>query len=154
MTVCLVFDIDDTIYVHNEQLDYDKITPDIRLQTLLQTIPYPKYVLTNATYGHANEIINRLEIYEHFKKVYSRDNIPAMKPEPHCYYAVFEDIQKSYIDVPDIIFFDDLLNNLASAKERGWITVWISPDHQDEVNYSFVDRAFPTLSDALENLNF
>ena len=49
MTVCLVFDIDDTIYVHkSNDMNYDIIRPDYQMKSLLQRIKYPKFVLTNA----------------------------------------------------------------------------------------------------------
>ena len=78
-----------------------------------------------------------------------------MKPEPHCYYSVYEDISNSLFgQKPQVIFFDDLLDNMAGAKERGWRTIWISPDYKDSTKYSFIDKGFPTLKDALEKLNF
>ena len=156
MVVCLVFDIDDTIYVHKTQImNYDTIEVDLHLKDKLQTIPYPKYVLTNATYGHANLILNKMDIHNEFEKIYSRDNIPDMKPNPHCYYSVYQDISKSQFGSKlDIIFFDDLLDNLMAAKGRGWKTIWISPTYQEMDKYSFIDRAFPTLNDALNTLNF
>ena len=76
MTVCLVFDIDDTIYVHkSNDMNYDLIRPDYQMKSLLQRIKYPKFVLTNATYGHANLIVNKLGIEDEFIKIYARDNI-------------------------------------------------------------------------------
>ena len=47
MTVCLVFDIDDTIYIHkNNDMNYDIIRPDYQMKSLLQRIKYPKFILT------------------------------------------------------------------------------------------------------------
>ena len=86
MVVCLVIDIDDTLFVHrSNEMNYDKIRPDYQLKSQLQKITYPKYILTNATYDHANIILNKLDVVDEFKKVYSRDNIPAMKPHYTCY---------------------------------------------------------------------
>ena len=76
MVVCLVFDIDDTIYVHRTTLmDYSTIRHDYQLKSQLQRIQYPKFILTNATFDHANLIINKLGIEDEFKKVYSREAI-------------------------------------------------------------------------------
>jgi HAD superfamily hydrolase (TIGR01509 family) len=156
MALSLVFDIDDTIYVHQRGVEitpYNTIRPDYQLKTLLQRIPYPKYVLTNATYGHANLIVNKMGIVDEFERVYSRDNIPAMKPDPHCYYAVYQNIATTMITKPQIIFFDDMLPNLEAAKGQGWYTVWISPDFKGS-NYPYVNKAFPTLKEALEKMRF
>ena len=157
MVLCLVFDIDDTIYVHtSNEMNYNSIRPDYQLKTQLQRIPYKKYVLTNATFGHANLIINKLGIDDEFEKIYSRDNIPEMKPSPHCYRSVSIDIHKTMLSESnnEYVFFDDLLTNLEGARKLGWRTVWISPEYVDSKNYTFVDKAFPTLKDALDKLNF
>jgi len=157
MVVCVVFDIDDTIYIHrSREMNYDTIRPDYQLQTQLQRIPHPKFVLTNATFDHANVILNKLGIVDHFEKVYSRDNIPEMKPSPYCYRSVSIDISHSFFaqSVNEYIFFDDLLSNLEGAKKQGWRTIWISPDYLESYKYSYVEKAFPTLKDALDKLKF
>ena len=160
MTVCLVFDIDDTIYVHKNIISdiatpYDTIRPDYQMKSLLQRIKYPKFVLTNATYGHANLIVNKLGIEDEFIKIYARDNIFQMKPSPYCYDSVENDISYTLqSDLNEYIFFDDLLENLESAKQLGWSTVWINPKFHEGNNYSYVDRSFRTLKDALKELNF
>ena len=159
MVLCFVFDIDDTIYVHKkniQELNYHTIRPDYQLKSQLQRITHPKYVLTNATFDHANVIVNKMGIDDEFEKIYSRDNIPEMKPSPYCYRSVSIDISDSLFgqSVNEYIFFDDLLSNLEGAKMQGWKTVWISPDYLKSYKYPFVNKAFPTLKDALDKLNF
>ena len=157
MVVCLVIDIDDTLFVHkSDEMNYDKIIPDYQLKSQLQRISYPKYILTNATFDHANLILNKLDVVDEFKKVYSRDNIPVMKPHPTCYDSVKIDIESSISGQTrnQFIFFDDLLDNLEGAHLKGWRTIWISPEYKDSHKYPFVDKSFPTLKDALEKLNF
>ena len=158
MVLCFVFDIDDTIYVHKkdiQELNYHTIRPDYQLKSQLQRITHPKYVLTNATYDHANVIVNKMGIDDEFEKIYSRDNIPEMKPSPYCYRSVSIDISDSLFgqSVNEYIFFDDLLSNLEGANKQGWKTVWISPDYLQSYKYPFVNKAFPTLKDALDKLN-
>ena len=156
MTVCLVFDIDDTIYVHkSNDMNYDLIRPDYQMKSLLQRIQYPKFVLTNAIYKHANLIVNKLGIEDEFIKIYARDNIFQMKPSPYCYVSVETDISHTLqSDLNEYIFFDDLLVNLEVAKNNGWSTIWISPDYLYSYKYPYIDKAFPTLKDALGKLNF
>ena len=156
MTVCLVFDIADTIYVHKSyEMNYGLIRPDYQMKNLLHRIQYPKFVLTNATYGHANFIVNKLGIEDEFIKIYARDNIFQMKPNPYCYDSVETDISHTLqSDLNEYIFFDDLLVNLEVAKNNSWRTVWISPDYIESYKYPYVDKAFPTLKDALGKLNF
>ena len=153
---CLIIDIDDTLYVHKSPLmDYHKIRPDYQLKHQLQRISYPKFVLTNAMYEHANIIVNKMGVEDEFKKIYARDNMPNMKPSMDCYLSVRNDIFKELGNtVSGYVFFDDLLDNLKGAYQLGWRTIWISPKYKEANNYPFVIAAFPTLKDALNSIQF
>ena len=156
MTVCAIFDIDDTIYPHKTlQVNYNTIQQDYELYQLLKRIRLPKFVLTNATYEHANLIVNKLGIENRFRKIYSRDTIPFMKPHLECYKRVESDISKMMKTHSNkYIFFDDLLVNLEAAKEREWITIWINPQYHESYKYPFVDKGYVDLKTALKELNF
>ena len=45
------------------------------------------------------------------------------------------------------IFFDDMPQNLETAKRVGWITIWIHPEGHS--HYNFVDYAFKDVYNAL-----
>ena len=159
MNVCLVIDIDDTLYVHKSGpsrlgfMDYNNILPNIDLSNEIQRIKLPKYILTNATFGHANEILNKMDLDEEFNKIYARNNMPISKPHKECYEKVQRDIMKDLNkQVDEYLFFDDLLENLEGAKEHGWIPIWISPNYKEAYKYSFVYRAFPSLTEALKHI--
>ena len=106
---CLIIDIDDTLYVHKSPLmEYHKIRPDHQLKHQLQRISYPKFILTNAMYEHANTILNKMDVDDEFKKIYARDNMPIMKPSVDCYQKVKNDIIKEIGNtVSHYVFFDD-----------------------------------------------
>ena len=64
-----------------------------------------------------------MNIIKYFFKVYSRDNIPYMKPDYRSFNAVNNDINNYYKDsINEIYFFDDLLENCKQAKNHGWKT--------------------------------
>ncbi len=155
-TPCLVIDIDDTLFVHKTPLlQYHKIRPDYHLKAQLQRIPFPKFILTNAVYDHANVILNRMDIDDEFKKIYSRDCIPKMKPHFECYSSVQMDICTVLQSVTNrYIFFDDLLSNLENAHLMGWTTVWISPNYSESSKYDYLDYAYPSLKSALDSIRF
>lgn len=144
-----LFDMDDTIYIHNQVLNYNNIKENKNLSYLLYYCPYPKYIYTNATYDHADIILQKMNLSNRFKKIYSRDNIPSMKPDINSIIAIENDIQKKYNEKNEYCFFDDLLANLKSAKEKKWITIWISPLYKYSNNYNYIDFAFPDLETAL-----
>jgi len=149
--------LDDTIYMHRSTIvPYDKIRPDYQLKHQLERIPYPKFILTNATFDHANTIINRLYIDDQIEKIYSRDNIYVMKPNAFCYRSVTRNINITLHNQTsnEFIFFDDQLTNLEGAKKQGWKTIWISPHYIQSYKLPFVDKAYPSLKNALDVLNF
>lgn len=146
-----LFDMDDTIYMHDRPLVYDNIEEDRHLSALLYYCPYPKYIYTNATFGHADVILQKMKLSNRFKKIYSRDNIPSMKPDINSAIALEKDILREYYENNEYVFFDDLLENLKTAKERKWTTVWISPLYNQN-NYPFVDYAFPDIKTALSSI--
>ena len=152
----LVIDIDDTLFVHKSPLlEYHKIRPDYHLKAQLQRIQYPKFILTNATFEHANVILNKMDVVDEFRKIYSRDNMPRMKPSLECYARVHKDITNELqTNNTSYLFFDDLLDNLKNANIMGWTTIWISPNCKDKPNYPFLDYAYPSLKEALDKISF
>ncbi len=147
--------MDDTLVYHKKYRTYDTIKEDKQLTYLLQLIKHPKYVYTNATYSHANVIANKLKIDHLFTKIYSRDTIPTMKPDINSAISLEKDIQMIHQQTYDhtYYFFDDLLENLKSVKERGWITIWISPNFEEKYRYPFLDYAYPSVKIALIQLH-
>ena len=74
----LIFDIDDTLIIHPKggSLDYNKISVNQKFNYLLDFFKYPKFIYTNATYGHADIVLNKLYNKNKFKKIFARDTIP------------------------------------------------------------------------------
>ena len=50
------------------------------------------------------------------------------------------------------VFFDDLLENLFTAKKKGWITIWIHPRFNTKKLYNFIDYSYPNIYDALNKI--
>ena len=153
-----LFDLDDCIVIHppntqNKNM-YDLI-PDDTLKNLFNNLKYKSFIYTNGTYGHAELVLNNMEL-DNFKKIYARDTIPFMKP----HLKSFDFVQKNilYSDYNNdknnkFIFFEDTLVNLEAAKKLGWITIWIHPNFNKKYLYNFVDYSFPNIYEALYKIN-
>jgi FMN phosphatase YigB (HAD superfamily) len=157
-----LIDMDDTLYLHRGKLDYDSVTEDRRLTYLCGQCPHPKYIYTNATFGHADILLQKMNLSEHFGKIYSRDDkirisdtlIYSMKPDINSALSVEASINRKYKNEKNTFyFFDDLLVNLNTGKNRKWTTIWISPLFYESKRYPFVDYAYPNMKLALEYLN-
>ena len=153
MKQILIFDLDDTIIMHNnKRIKYNTIKENPFLTYHLNQCEGEKYIYTNATYGHANIILNNMNILKQFKKIYSRDTINTMKPDIKS--AI--DIQRDIVNIEktnenEYIFFDDQLVNLESAKNLGWKTIWINKDHYLSYKYPYVDKSYSNVINALMN---
>ena len=147
-----IFDIDDTLIIHNEEnQNYYEDKQNTELRKLIKnTISDENYIYTNGTYGHADGVTKSLNIQDLMKLMFARDTVPEMKP----YMDSFLFVQKKIcLDLQrinnDYYFFDDMLENLFTAKKVGWKTIYISPNFLKAKSYLFVDYAYPNIFEAL-----
>jgi len=149
MTV-MIFDLDDTILMSNTYHKYTDIIPDSYLNYLMDNLNSKKFIYTNGTLGHAQNSLKYLDNGYQFSDIFARDTLPFMKPD----YRSFNHVRNLLIynhgcNLSDkFIFFDDLPNNLKTAKSLGWTTVWINQKCND-FNFDFVDYKFETLIQSL-----
>ena len=142
-----IFDLDDTIiYYPFGIVDYKNIRIDENLSRILNNLNSPKYIYSNGTYGHVKEILYKMNLTGMFDKIYARDTIPFMKPYMESFKFIEQDIRKYYNDRNKYYFFDDRLENLKTAKSRGWNTIWVSIEFLDKPYY--VDYSFPNIHTA------
>lgn len=163
MTAVFVFDLDNTlINLENESLvrfpmDYSyHIKPNPVLYQLINRIPYPKFIFSNASHSHVMYSLNALSFDGHslLKKmadIYSHTNVNVYKPNPMAYHIVQERIaQKLQTRQFKVFFFDDLPDNLVTAKKFNWTTILIG---QQMIYNPFIDYIFPKIEDALFYFN-
>jgi len=145
-----IFDLDDTILMSNTYKNYSDITPNTTLNYFIDNLEGRKFIYTNGTYGHGVKSLEQMNNTNIFTHIFARDKLPFMKPDYRSYNFVqnllYYNFKCSNFDKH--IFFDDLPNNLLTAKSIGWTTVWINPKCND-FNFEFIDHKFETLLDAL-----
>lgn len=113
-------------YVHDLPLE-NYIQPNPELRDLLQSIPQPKYVFTNADSDHAIRVLSILTIEDCFNAII---DVRAMdyhcKPEAEAYRAALEisGVQLAR----DCLIIDDSSRNLTKASEIGFTTVLVGKD--------------------------
>jgi len=146
-----IFDLDDCIIMHNgKPVRYYNIHENIMLTHYLDKCKGDKYIYTNGTFVHANTVLDKMKLTNRFKKIYSRDTVDTMKPDYNSALDVQNDIEIiSLSKQNNIIFFDDQIVNLKTAKKLGWKTVWIHRDSYMKYEYPYIDLSFPSLVSAL-----
>ena len=92
-----------------------------------------------------------MKIKSFFKKTATSDEYKNfLKPNINPYNFIINKFKLKKEDI--IVFFEDSLSNLETAKKQfNWITVYIN----DSVNkrYSFVDFTFRTIEEAINKLS-
>ena len=141
-----VFDIDDTVVLHTKEgNDYYSNNSNTTLKDLLSEFKNLKYyIYTNGTFGHGKAIADNLHLQ--VDMIFARDVIPYMKPDERSFRYVDREI-KGGKTIKKIVFFDDLKDNLKTAKQFGWITVLINPGLKGKENY--IDYIFPNIYESI-----
>ena len=111
------------------------------------------YIYTNGTYGHGEDGLSAMKCKDSFQKIYGRDTLPYMKPDFKSFNHVNNDILYNHNLSDKRIFFDDLQNNLKTAHNIGWETVWIHPQANNNMKPDYVDHAYTNVIDALYSID-
>ena len=144
-----VMDVDDTIILHTkERHNIYNMNNDTELKDLINDLNHVGlYLYTNGTYGHGYKVAENLQLNDIIDGIFARDNIPSMKPLNSSFNYVNNMITDYRRNSYEIIFFDDFLDNLETARSFGWKTVWISNDFLRKP--LSIDYSFPNIYDAL-----
>ena len=116
-------------FVH--QIDHSPLTPNAALGSAIENLPGRKLILTNGTRRHADAVLARLALDNHFEDVF--DIVAAElepKPRPQTYDRF---LARHGVDPRKAAMFEDLARNLAVPHELGMITVLVVPEKTREV---------------------
>jgi|TARA_B110000091_G_C13419285_1_gene311437 FMN phosphatase YigB (HAD superfamily) len=164
-----IFDLDDTIIMHHNDIHYPYIREDEWLTHYIKAVQDKGklYVFTNGTYGHAKTILDKMKLTTYFSGIYTRDLFGEanMKPALISYLMVennilgikpTDDIEAQQVarQGHTMYFFDDRLENLHIAKGRfGWKTIWIHREWERISEFPYVDYSYPRIHTALDYLS-
>ncbi len=120
-------------FVHD--VDISTLAPNDALGTALAALDAPKYIFTNATAAHAENVARQLGILNHFDgifDIYAANYIP--KPQIAPYDKMLSHFN---IDPTAAALIEDMARNLSPAAERGMTTIWLRPPpHEDATSHT------------------
>jgi len=135
------------------EIDHSPLTPDPALGAAISALPGRKLILTNGTRAHAQAVMRRLEIDEHFEDVF---DIAAAelepKPRPQV-YARF--LSRHGVDPARTAIFEDLARNLEVPHALGMTTVLVVPERTREVfreDWELAGREAPYVDHVTDDL--
>lgn len=116
-------------FVH--EIDHSPLEPNPALGAALEKLPGRKLILTNGTRKHADAVMRRLEVHDHFEDVF--DIVAAdLEPKPLAQtYARF--LARHDVDPKNAAMFEDLARNLKEPHALGMTTVLVVPEKTREV---------------------
>jgi putative hydrolase of the HAD superfamily len=113
------------------QIDHSPLMPDPALGAAIAGLRGRKLILTNGTRRHAEAVMARLEIAQHFEDVFdiaAADLEP--KPRPQVYDRF---LARHKVDPTKAAMFEDLARNLEVPHALGMTTVLVVPGGTREV---------------------
>ena len=134
-------------YVHDIDISFMK--EDKIMRNELENLNMEKFIFTNGSAEHAQNILTRLGIYDLFgkEKVFDiKDAGYVPKPEAQTFDLM---VKKFGIKPKETIYIEDIAKNLSVGFERGCTTVWlINNEH-----FGKIDSDKDYISHKIENLS-
>jgi putative hydrolase of the HAD superfamily len=116
-------------FVH--QIDHSPLLPNPALGAAIEKLPGRKLILTNGTRKHADAVMRRLEIHQHFEDVF---DIAAADLDPKPLPQVYDRfLHRHGVDPLKSAMFEDLARNLEVPHMLGMTTVLVVPEKTREV---------------------
>ena len=134
-------------YVHTIDLSFMK--EDKLMRKELQSLDMEKFIFTNGSAEHAENILTHLGIYDLFgkEKVFDiKDAGYIPKPEAKTFDLM---VKKFGINPKETIYIEDIAKNLSIGYERGCTTVWLINDE----HFGKMDAEKDFISHKIENLS-
>ena len=132
-------------YVHDIDLSFMK--KDLILRKELEGLNLKKFIFTNGSKEHANNITTHLGVNDLFDGLF--DIVDAQfSPKPTA--KAFDLMVKKFkINPSETLYIEDIAKNLSIGKERGTITAWLINNEywgKKESDKEFIDYKIENLS--------
>ena len=134
-------------YVHDIDISFMK--EDKIMRNELENLNMEKFIFTNGSAEHAQNILTRLGIYDLFgkEKVFDiKDAGYVPKPEAQTFDLM---VKKFGINPKETVYIEDIAKNLSIGYERGCTTVWLINDE----HFGKIDSDKDYISHKIENLS-
>ena len=138
---------------HVHDVPLDRVQCNDRLARLLPRLPGRRFVFTNGDAPYARRVLEAIGVHRHFDELHDiHASELKPKPDPHGYRLLCD---RFGIDPERALLVDDMVQNLAPAKELGMTTVWVdngSERGSHGADDSFIDHRIGDVADWLESI--
>jgi putative hydrolase of the HAD superfamily len=131
-------------FVHDIPLE-EYLQPNPALKSLLRRLPQRRVIFTNASHGHVQRVLKRLDIAVYIDVIVDVETMEFHhKPQPHAYQLAIEMAGED--DTTACVIIDDRVENLIPGAAMGMTTVLV----KDELIDGPVDFHIPVITHLLE----
>lgn len=147
-----LFDMDEYLsFVHDIPL-HEYLQPDEAIQTMLKTLPFHKFIFTNADADHARRVLVTLGLETCFEAIVDIKSVnPYCKPMKPAFEIALKIAGEN--EPQNCILVDDLPINTRAAREFGFFTILLGQNG----NHPDANAALAHLTDlpeVLQGLNY
>lgn len=135
-------------YVH--QVDLVALKTNQELADIIRKLPGNKYIFTNSTIKHANNVLAKLDLNNCFDGIFDvrcAGYIP--KPQDEAYQ---EFIRHYGIKAEEAVFFEDTAINLIPAAAFGMTTVLVAPESSRQNLIPYIHYHMSDVTDGLKQI--
>lgn len=139
-------------YVHD--IDVSMVPPSPELATAIRILPGKKYIFTNGSRGHAENVAGQLGVLDEFDGVFdigAAEYIP--KPDAEAYHRF---LKAHDVDATQASMFEDMPHNLEAPHSLGMTTVLVHStyfDHPIQHEITAWEKPPEHIHHMTENLN-
>jgi putative hydrolase of the HAD superfamily len=134
-------------------LDFSRVVPNVHLSQALSKLPGRKLIFTNAPQAHAEEMLSKLGIIEHFDDIY---DICTANYIPKPLVETYDNFLQTYnIDPRSSIMFEDVSMNLKPASDLGMTTVLVRNNPESflpDCKKDYIDHIADDIAEWLHNV--
>ena len=138
-------------FVH--KIDLTPIDANPAMDAALARLPGRKIIFTNGSVMHAEGIMEKLGIRDHFEAIY---DIVASDYRPKPNPAVYDDLVQTHNLTPDrCVMIEDMARNLEPAAAMGMTCVWVSSENdwgREGAENDYVHHVVDDLTDWLAQI--
>ena len=139
-------------FVHD--IDISWLPKDFLLREELKKIKEKKYIFTNGSHSHVENVTKQLGIQDLFDGVFAITDADFV-PKPHIdpYQKI---IKKFNLNPEESILIEDIAHNLEQAKKLGMKTCWLENDEsfaKKDADKPYIDYKINNLPSFLQKIN-
>ena len=135
-------------------LDFSRVIPNDPLSKALSKLPGRKLIFTNAPQAHAEEMLSKLGIIQHFDDIY---DICTANYVPKPLSETYENFVQIYnLDPNASIMFEDVPMNLKPASDLGMTTVLVRNNPESflpDCKKDYIDHIADDIAEWLHNIH-